>query len=199
MTFPFRPCVKITTFPYDSSVYAFVWSSFSFVSPLQLLVSWTFSLFCFFFPILFWFCINSFFKCSWGEIHIPRVFPCFYYAIWLSWWMMNWFWYYSVVIPLHQFMLSLTSQVWSLSKGKSLRSITFPSVVDAIVLDPGEHAFYAGCRDGQIYIVALNAESSSSGIYDDVHIIGALSDSRWQLFLRSTPPPLPLKHTHTHT
>ncbi|KAK9271064.1 hypothetical protein L1049_026653 [Liquidambar formosana] len=52
-----------------------------------------------------------------------------------------------------------TCKVWSLSKGKLLRNIIFPSIIDAIALDPGEHVFYAGSRDGKIYIAALSAES----------------------------------------
>ncbi|PKI48028.1 protein ROOT INITIATION DEFECTIVE 3 [Punica granatum] len=67
-----------------------------------------------------------------------------------------------------------TCKVWSLSKGMLLRSIVFPSVINAIALDPGEHVFYAGSGDGEIYIVALHAESRSSGAYG-MHIIGALS------------------------
>ncbi|XP_077213799.1 transducin/WD40 repeat-like superfamily protein [Tasmannia lanceolata] len=68
-----------------------------------------------------------------------------------------------------------TCKVWSLSKGRLLRSITFPSIIDAIALDPGEHAFFAGCRDGKIYIASLSAESTSSSGYG-MHIIGLLSD-----------------------
>ncbi|XP_038978467.1 protein ROOT INITIATION DEFECTIVE 3-like [Phoenix dactylifera] len=66
-------------------------------------------------------------------------------------------------------------QIWSLSEGKLLRSITFPSIVDAIAMDRGEHAFYAGGRDGKIYIAALNAESNPNGIYG-MFIIGSLYD-----------------------
>lgn len=39
----------------------------------------------------------------------------------------------------------------------------------------GEHVFYAGSRDGKIYIAALNAVGSSSNSYG-MHIIGSLSD-----------------------
>nr|DAD32497.1 TPA_asm: hypothetical protein HUJ06_011348 [Nelumbo nucifera] len=69
-----------------------------------------------------------------------------------------------------------TCKVWSLSRGKLLRSIDFPSIIDAVALDPGEHVFYAGARDGKIYIAALNAESTPSNIYGK-HIIGSLSDN----------------------
>ncbi|KAL5992847.1 hypothetical protein ACLOJK_013766 [Asimina triloba] len=68
-------------------------------------------------------------------------------------------------------------QVWSLSKGKLLRSVVFPSIVDAIALDPGEYVFYAGCRDGKIYVAALNAESPTNSKYG-MHIISSLSDNR---------------------
>ncbi|XP_044512249.1 protein ROOT INITIATION DEFECTIVE 3 [Mangifera indica] len=68
-----------------------------------------------------------------------------------------------------------TCKVWSLSTGRLLRSIVFPSIIDAIRLDPAEHVFYAGSRDGSIYIAALNAESSSSSSYG-MHIISSLSD-----------------------
>ncbi|XVE94912.1 hypothetical protein REPUB_Repub02eG0050600 [Reevesia pubescens] len=68
-----------------------------------------------------------------------------------------------------------TCKVWSLSRGRLLRNIVFPSIIDAIPLDPGEHVFYAGSRDGKIYIAALNAESSPSNSYG-LHIIGSLSD-----------------------
>ncbi|XP_021284761.1 protein ROOT INITIATION DEFECTIVE 3 isoform X2 [Herrania umbratica] len=68
-----------------------------------------------------------------------------------------------------------TGHVWSLSRGRLLRNIVFPSIIAAIALDPGEHVFYAGSRDGKIYIAALNAESSPSNSYG-LHIIGSLSD-----------------------
>ncbi|XP_034677517.1 protein ROOT INITIATION DEFECTIVE 3 [Vitis riparia] len=68
-----------------------------------------------------------------------------------------------------------TCKVWSLSTGRLLRNVVFPSIIDAIALDPGEHVFYAGSRDGKIYIAALNAVGSSSNSYG-MHIIGSLSD-----------------------
>ncbi|XP_042504555.1 protein ROOT INITIATION DEFECTIVE 3-like isoform X2 [Macadamia integrifolia] len=70
-----------------------------------------------------------------------------------------------------------TCKVWSLSKGKLLRTVEFPSIIDAIALDPGEHVFYAGSRDGKIFAGALNAESPSSSCYGK-HITGSLSDHR---------------------
>lgn len=70
-----------------------------------------------------------------------------------------------------------TCKVWSLSKGLLLRNIVFPSAIDAIALDPGEHVFYAGSRDGKIYVAALNARTASNDNYG-MHIIGSLSDHR---------------------
>lgn len=54
----------------------------------------------------------------------------------------------------------------------------FPSIIDAIALDPGEHVFYAGGRDGKIYIAALHAQPTSTSNYG-LHIIGTLSDHRF--------------------
>lgn len=59
-----------------------------------------------------------------------------------------------------------------------VRNIVFPSVIDAVELDPGEHVFYAGGRDGKIYIGALNAESNSQSNYG-MNILGILSDQRF--------------------
>ncbi|KAJ6320915.1 hypothetical protein OIU78_016163 [Salix suchowensis] len=67
-----------------------------------------------------------------------------------------------------------TCKVWSLSKGILLRNIVFPSIIDSITLDPGEHVFYAGGRDGKIHIGALSADSSSIKSHW-LHIIGSLS------------------------
>ncbi|XP_042373621.1 protein ROOT INITIATION DEFECTIVE 3-like [Zingiber officinale] len=68
-----------------------------------------------------------------------------------------------------------TCKVWSLSKGELLRNILFPSVIDAIAMDPGEHVFYAGGRDGKIYIAALNAEGNPNSPYG-VFILDTLYD-----------------------
>ncbi|XP_009796052.1 protein ROOT INITIATION DEFECTIVE 3 [Nicotiana tabacum] len=68
-----------------------------------------------------------------------------------------------------------TCKVWSLSRGKLLRNIVFPSVIDAIALDPGEDVFYAGGRDGKIYIAALNAVADPNSNYG-LHILGFLSE-----------------------
>ncbi|XP_065847925.1 protein ROOT INITIATION DEFECTIVE 3 [Euphorbia lathyris] len=67
-----------------------------------------------------------------------------------------------------------TCKVWSLSTGILLRNIIFPSIIDAIALDPGEHVFYAGCRDGKIYLAALNDEGSSIKSQWQ-YIVGSLS------------------------
>ncbi|KAH7523637.1 protein ROOT INITIATION DEFECTIVE 3 [Ziziphus jujuba] len=68
-----------------------------------------------------------------------------------------------------------TCKVWSLSKGKLLRNVVFPSIINAIALDPGERVFYAGGRDGKIYVAALSAESTFNNSYG-LHIIGAFSN-----------------------
>ncbi|KAL1546951.1 protein ROOT INITIATION DEFECTIVE 3-like [Salvia divinorum] len=68
-----------------------------------------------------------------------------------------------------------TCKVWSLSRGKLLRNVVFPAVIDAISLDPGEHVFYAGGRDGKIHIAALNApmsQNSNNGPY----VLGSLAE-----------------------
>lgn len=65
-----------------------------------------------------------------------------------------------------------------MSKGKLLRNVMFPSIIDAIALDPGEHVFYAGGRDGKIYVAALNAESTYKNNYG-LHIINSFSTHRF--------------------
>ncbi|XP_078443774.1 transducin/WD40 repeat-like superfamily protein isoform X2 [Wolffia australiana] len=68
-----------------------------------------------------------------------------------------------------------TCKVWSLSKGKQIRLITFPCIINAIALDPGEDVFYAGGRDGKIYLAALNATCPSNGKFDE-YIITCLNE-----------------------
>ncbi|XP_057744343.1 protein ROOT INITIATION DEFECTIVE 3 [Arachis stenosperma] len=68
-----------------------------------------------------------------------------------------------------------TCKVWSLSTGALLRNIVFPAIIDAIVLDPAEHVFYAGSRDGKIFIVALHTESLVTS-NDGMHIVGSFSN-----------------------
>ncbi|XP_061368556.1 protein ROOT INITIATION DEFECTIVE 3-like isoform X2 [Gastrolobium bilobum] len=58
-----------------------------------------------------------------------------------------------------------TCKVWSLSKGKLLRNIVFPTKIHAIALDPSEHVFYAGSSDGRIFIVSLNTKSVATNNY----------------------------------
>lgn len=72
--------------------------------------------------------------------------------------------------------------MWSLSNRILLRNIQFPSIIDAITMDPGEHVFYAGGRDGKIHIAALNAASSSSKSHW-LHIISSLPSHRFVIFL----------------
>ena len=61
-----------------------------------------------------------------------------------------------------------------------IRSITFPSIIYAIALDPAESVFYAGCRDGKIYVAALTADHTSNSKYDK-YILSCLNEHR--LFL----------------
>lgn len=68
-----------------------------------------------------------------------------------------------------------TCKVWSLSRGTLLRNIVFPSEIDAIALDPAEHVFYAGSRNGKIFIAALNTESIATSNYG-MHIVGSFSN-----------------------
>ncbi|XP_047975725.1 protein ROOT INITIATION DEFECTIVE 3 [Salvia hispanica] len=68
-----------------------------------------------------------------------------------------------------------TCKVWSLSRGKLLRNVLFPGAIDAISLDPGEHVFYAGGRDGKIHIAALNAPMSQNS-NNGPHVLGSLAE-----------------------
>ncbi|CAN8254851.1 unnamed protein product [Cochlearia groenlandica] len=52
-----------------------------------------------------------------------------------------------------------TCKIWSLSKGKLLRNIIFPFAINALALDPGGSVFYAGARDSNIYLGAINSTS----------------------------------------
>lgn len=75
-------------------------------------------------------------------------------------------------------------QVWSLSNRILLRNIQFPSIFDAItIMDPGEHVFYAGGRDGKIHIAALSIADSSSSKSHWLHIISSLPSHRFVIFL----------------
>uniref|UniRef100_A0A453SBP7 WD repeat-containing protein 18 n=2 Tax=Aegilops tauschii subsp. strangulata TaxID=200361 RepID=A0A453SBP7_AEGTS len=66
-------------------------------------------------------------------------------------------------------------QIWSLSEGRMLRSISFPAIIDSVEIDPRSHIFYAGGRDGKIYVTAMGVDVSSQG-RDDTSILGILDD-----------------------
>lgn len=68
-----------------------------------------------------------------------------------------------------------TCKIWSLSRGELLRNIVFPTIIDAIAMDPGEHVLFAGGRDGNIYVAALNTASPSSSKYG-LHILTRFSN-----------------------
>lgn len=52
--------------------------------------------------------------------------------------------------------LDTLCKVWSLASGSLLRTIKFPSAINAVVIDPGEYSLYAGSTDGRIFVAALN-------------------------------------------
>ncbi|CAH2064730.1 unnamed protein product [Thlaspi arvense] len=64
-----------------------------------------------------------------------------------------------------------TCKVWSLSKGKLLRNIIFPSAINALSLDPGGSVFYAGSTDSKIYIGAINSTSDYG-----TQVLGSVSE-----------------------
>ncbi|KAM3212225.1 hypothetical protein ACQJBY_065354 [Aegilops geniculata] len=68
-----------------------------------------------------------------------------------------------------------TCKIWSLSEGRMLRSISFPAIIDSVEIDPRSHIFYAGGRDGKIYVTAMGVDVSSQG-RDDSSILGILDD-----------------------
>ncbi|KAM0968391.1 hypothetical protein ACFX2A_017049 [Malus domestica] len=68
-----------------------------------------------------------------------------------------------------------TCKVWSVGSGRLLRNVVFPTIIDAIALDPVENVFFAGGRDGKIYVAALNAESPLNSKYG-LHIIDCFSN-----------------------
>ncbi|XP_047073359.1 protein ROOT INITIATION DEFECTIVE 3 isoform X1 [Lolium rigidum] len=67
-----------------------------------------------------------------------------------------------------------TCKIWSLSEGRMLRSISFPAIIDSVEVDPRSHIFYAGGRDGKIYVTAMGVDPSQGR--DDSSILGALDD-----------------------
>ncbi|KAL6839166.1 hypothetical protein ACP4OV_031057 [Aristida adscensionis] len=66
-----------------------------------------------------------------------------------------------------------TCKIWSLTEGRLLRSISFPTSIDSVALDARGHIFYAGGRDGKIYVAAMGVDESS---HDSDGILGALDD-----------------------
>ncbi|CAD6271177.1 unnamed protein product [Miscanthus lutarioriparius] len=68
-----------------------------------------------------------------------------------------------------------TCKIWSLSEGRMLRSISFPTSIGSVALDPRSHIFYAGGRDGKIYVTAMGVDLSFHGS-DESSILGALDD-----------------------
>ncbi|CAM0880572.1 unnamed protein product [Alopecurus aequalis] len=67
-----------------------------------------------------------------------------------------------------------TCKIWSLSEGRMLRSISFPAIIDSVEIDPRSHIFYAGGRDGKIYVTAMGVDPSQG--CEDSSILGALDD-----------------------
>ncbi|CAD6265671.1 unnamed protein product [Miscanthus lutarioriparius] len=68
-----------------------------------------------------------------------------------------------------------TCKIWSLSEGRMLRSISFPTSIGSVALDPRSHIFYAGGRDGKIYVTAMGVDLSFHGS-DESSILGTLDD-----------------------
>ncbi|XP_062195136.1 protein ROOT INITIATION DEFECTIVE 3-like isoform X2 [Phragmites australis] len=68
-----------------------------------------------------------------------------------------------------------TCKIWSISEGRMLRSVSFPVIIDSVALDPRSHIFYAGGRDGKIYVTAMGVDVISHGS-DESPILGALDD-----------------------
>ena len=59
-----------------------------------------------------------------------------------------------------------------------LRSISFPTSIGSVALDPRSHIFYAGGRDGKIYVTAMGVDLSFRG-RDESSILGTLDDHRF--------------------
>lgn len=71
--------------------------------------------------------------------------------------------------------LDCTVKIWSLGLGTHLRTLRMPCAIDCVVVDPSEHALYAGGTDGNIYVGVLKVFSRSrDGIGDEDGIIGSL-------------------------
>lgn len=73
--------------------------------------------------------------------------------------------------------LDCTVKMWSLGLGTHLRTLNMPTAINSVVVDPSEHALYAGGTDGRIYIAVLKLYSRRSiGIVNVDGIIGSLFD-----------------------
>lgn len=79
--------------------------------------------------------------------------------------------YNSIIVSASQ---DRTCKVWSLVSGELLRDIVFPVIINAVALDPSERVFFAGGRDGQIYVASLTSDSPPTQKYGH-HIITSLS------------------------
>jgi len=58
--------------------------------------------------------------------------------------------------------LDRTLKIRSLGSGVVLRSVTLPSPLTALALDPGEHSIYAGSSTGTIYDISLVGDAAAS-------------------------------------
>ncbi|GLJ22112.1 hypothetical protein SUGI_0414900 [Cryptomeria japonica] len=73
--------------------------------------------------------------------------------------------------------LDCTVKIWSLGLGTHLRTLRLPCGINAVVVDPSEHALYAGGIDGRIYVAVLKVcFRGNNGISDENGIIGSLFD-----------------------
>lgn len=72
-------------------------------------------------------------------------------------------------------------QIWNLASGILLRTIKFPSAINAVVVDPGEYSLYAGSTDGRIFVAALNyGVPGATGLVPD-GMISFLNSHRYLL------------------
>jgi pre-rRNA-processing protein IPI3 len=59
--------------------------------------------------------------------------------------------------------LDRTCKLWSLAQGRLIRSISLPTPLHSVFLDPWEHAVYAGAGDGRIFKVSLLGSRLEAG------------------------------------
>ncbi|KAF7807723.1 protein ROOT INITIATION DEFECTIVE 3 [Senna tora] len=71
-------------------------------------------------------------------------------------------------------------EVWSLSKGALLRNIAFPTIIDAIALDPAEHVFYAGEAASRESL----EEAEVIGIVESLNTIARILDPSKEMRLK---------------